>query len=102
MIKYQNMSFFTSIPLLLQGRDVLRYNCRCSCLEIYNETITDLLNPSATNLQLREDPSRGIYVDGLAEKEVLNGVSSLGGSKSIVGIRVKWIVHDLLELATNR
>eukprot|EP00983_Pelagomonas_calceolata_P124159 1161078-Pelagomonas_calceolata.AAC.18 len=26
-----------------------------SFLEIYNETITDLLNPSATNLQIRED-----------------------------------------------
>ena len=57
----------------IQGRDKLRYNCRCSCLEIYNESITDLLNPSATNLQLREDPARGIYVDGLSEKEVLNG-----------------------------
>jgi hypothetical protein len=44
-------------------------------LEIYNETITDLLNPTATNLQLREDPVRGIYVDGLSEKEVLNGQS---------------------------
>jgi len=27
----------------------------CSFLEIYNETITDLLNPSASNLQIRED-----------------------------------------------
>ena len=84
----KHVRFPISIPLLLQGRDVLRYNCRCSCLEIYNETITDLLNPSATNLQLREDPSRGIYVDGLAEKEVLNGESSCGASKSIVGYQI--------------
>ncbi|GAX75403.1 hypothetical protein CEUSTIGMA_g2847.t1 [Chlamydomonas eustigma] len=54
------------------GGEPARYNCRCSCLEIYNETITDLLNPTATNLQLREDPVKGIYVDGLSEKEVLN------------------------------
>ena len=54
------------------GREILRYSCRASVLEIYNECITDLLNPSSTNLQIREDPQRGIYVDGLAEKEVLN------------------------------
>lgn len=36
-----------------QGRDRLKFCCRCSMLEIYNEVITDLLNPSATNLQAR-------------------------------------------------
>lgn len=36
-----------------QGRDRLKFCCRCSMLEIYNEVITDLLNPSATNLQVR-------------------------------------------------
>ena len=54
------------------GREILRYSCRASVLEIYNETITDLLNPSLTNLMIREDPTKGIYVDGLSEKEVLN------------------------------
>ncbi len=64
----------------LQGRDQLRYNCRCSCLEIYNETITDLLNPGASNLQLRDDQSRGVYVEGLSEREVVNGEEEgLGG-----------------------
>jgi hypothetical protein len=28
----------------------LKYNCKCSFLEIYNEQITDLLDPSSTNL----------------------------------------------------
>lgn len=54
------------------GGGDLRYSCRCSFLEIYNETITDLLNPSATNLQLREDATRGCFVDGLSEEIVLN------------------------------
>jgi kinesin family protein 15 len=30
----------------------LKYNCKCSFLEIYNEQITDLLEPSSTNLQV--------------------------------------------------
>ena len=31
----------------------LKYVCKCSFLEIYNEQITDLLEPSSTNLQVK-------------------------------------------------
>ncbi|KAD4179211.1 hypothetical protein E3N88_27802 [Mikania micrantha] len=48
----------------------LTYNCKCSFLEIYNEQITDLLDPSSTNLQLREDVKKGVYVENLIEIEV--------------------------------
>ncbi|XVF45199.1 hypothetical protein PTKIN_Ptkin02bG0185700 [Pterospermum kingtungense] len=48
----------------------LKYNCKCSFLEIYNEQITDLLDPSATNLLLREDAKKGVYVENLSEFEV--------------------------------
>ncbi|KAK1295579.1 Kinesin-like protein KIN12B [Acorus calamus] len=48
----------------------LKYNCKCSFLEIYNEQITDLLEPSSTNLQLREDLKKGVYVENLMEHEV--------------------------------
>ena len=51
----------------------LRYSVKCSFLEIYNEEVTDLLNPSSTGLQIRDgDLKRGIYVQGLSENEVLN------------------------------
>lgn len=45
----------------------VQYNCKCSYLEIYKEQITDLLEPSSTNLQVREDINRGIYVERLSE-----------------------------------
>nr|QWT43324.1 kinesin-like protein KIN12C [Citrullus lanatus] len=48
----------------------LIYNCKCSFLEIYNEQITDLLDPSSTNLLLREDVKKGVYVENLSEFEV--------------------------------
>ncbi|XP_059645790.1 kinesin-like protein KIN-12F, partial [Cornus florida] len=48
----------------------LKYNCKCSFLEIYNEQITDLLDPSSTNLLLREDIKTGVYVENLSEFEV--------------------------------
>ncbi|OIT33598.1 phragmoplast orienting kinesin 2 [Nicotiana attenuata] len=48
----------------------LQYSCKCSFLEIYNEQITDLLDPSSTNLMLREDSTKGVYVENLSEFEV--------------------------------
>jgi len=39
---------------------------RCSYLEIYNESILDLLSKNHTeNLQIKEDPNKGIYVKNL-------------------------------------
>eukprot|EP00798_Chlamydomonas_sp_ICE-L_P007671 gene7671-828_t len=49
----------------------VHYNCKISFLEIYNETIADLLDPKPAELQLREDRS-GCFVDGLSEHTVLN------------------------------
>ncbi len=60
---------------------------RCSFLEIYNETVTDLLSPAAgsggggafgpggggapgAGLPLREDRRGGVFVDGLSEERV--------------------------------
>ncbi|KAK4754415.1 hypothetical protein SAY87_002519 [Trapa incisa] len=48
----------------------LNYQCRCSFLEIYNEQITDLLDPSQRNLQIREDTKSGVYVENLTEESV--------------------------------
>ncbi|XP_058101445.1 kinesin-like protein KIN-12E [Magnolia sinica] len=48
----------------------LKYSCKCSFLEIYNEQITDLLEPASTNLQLREDMKKGVHVENLKEYKV--------------------------------
>ncbi|XVE84631.1 hypothetical protein DITRI_Ditri17bG0028200 [Diplodiscus trichospermus] len=48
----------------------LKYQCRCSFLEIYNEQITDLLDPNQRNLQIREDVKSGVYVENLTEEYV--------------------------------
>ncbi|AEE76799.1 phragmoplast-associated kinesin-related protein [Arabidopsis thaliana] len=50
----------------------LKYQCRCSFLEIYNEQITDLLDPSLKNLMIREDVKSGVYVENLTEEYVKN------------------------------
>jgi kinesin family protein 15 len=48
----------------------LWFQCRCSFLEIYNEQITDLLEPSLKNLTIREDTKTGVYVESLTEEYV--------------------------------
>lgn len=40
----------------------LKYSCKCSFLEIYNEQITDLLEPSSTNLQVNKIFSYGPWL----------------------------------------
>ena len=44
-----------------------KFLVRASYLQIYNEVISDLLKPEATNLAVREDKRRGVHVDGLSE-----------------------------------
>lgn len=55
------------------GREFL---CKCSYVEIYNETIFDLLDISgnAGTCSLREDIKRGVYIEG-AKEEIINSPS---------------------------
>jgi centromeric protein E len=45
---------------------------RVSYLEIYNEIINDLLEPTNTNLRVREDPVKGVFVENLKEDVVVS------------------------------
>ncbi|XP_024388572.1 kinesin-like protein KIN-12F [Physcomitrium patens] len=65
----------------------LMFMCRCSFLEIYNEQITDLLEPTSTNLHMREDNRTGVYVENLSEVEVHN---------------VQDVIRLLIQGASNR
>lgn len=48
----------------------LNYQCRCSFLEIYNEQIGDLLDPTQRNLEIKDDAKHGFYVENLSEEYV--------------------------------
>ncbi|ELR12465.1 Kinesin motor domain containing protein [Acanthamoeba castellanii str. Neff] len=55
----------------------VRFECRCSFLEIYKEKIMDLLNPTMLDLSIREDIKRGIYVENLTEQPVSSTAEAL-------------------------
>ncbi|XP_057959011.1 kinesin-like protein KIN-12C isoform X2 [Malania oleifera] len=80
---------FTRIKAEEENRrdENLKFSCKCSFLQIYNEQITDLLEPSSTNLQLREDLKKGVYVENLTEYRVAT---------------VNDVVKLLLQGAANR
>ena len=48
------------------------FTVACSYLEIYNESITDLLT-AETGLPIREDPRTGPFVEGLSVEAVKDG-----------------------------
>lgn len=49
---------------------------RVSFLEIYNEVITDLLEPQAGPLKVHEDPHKGVFVGG-AREEIVTSVEEV-------------------------
>lgn len=52
--------------------DVWKYTVTLSYLEIYNEKVQDLLEPSGSDLPIREDNKKNIFISGLAKKEIHN------------------------------
>jgi hypothetical protein len=68
----------------------MRFLVRASYLQIYNEAISDLLKPERSNLNIREDKKRGVYVDGLSEWVVrspaeIYGLMERGGAVRATG-----------------
>ena len=56
--------FFSKIR---EADPALEFSIKCSYMEIYMEKIMDLLDAKKTNLQVKEDKTRGIYVADVSE-----------------------------------
>ncbi|XWS09260.1 hypothetical protein CRYUN_Cryun40dG0070500 [Craigia yunnanensis] len=103
----------------------LKYQCRCSFLEIYNEQIADLLDPNQRHLQIREDVKSGVYVENLTEEYVSSmkdvtqllikglsnrrtGVTSINAESShsvftcVVESRCKSVANSVSNFKTSR
>lgn len=48
----------------------IEYTIKCSYLEIYNEMIMDLFNPTKQSLKVHESPGRGVWIADLTEEFV--------------------------------
>ncbi|PKA54520.1 Kinesin-like protein NACK1 [Apostasia shenzhenica] len=72
------------------GREFL---LRVSYLEIYNEVINDLLDPTGQNLRIRED-SQGTYVEGIKEEVVLSPAHALSLIASGEGMQFRKTIES--------
>jgi len=43
------------------------YKINVSYIEVYNESVNDLIDPTRKNLEIRESISKGIYINRLSE-----------------------------------
>jgi kinesin family member 15 len=62
-----------------ENKEKIKFNCKCSFLEIYNEKISDLFDPeNVKTKELREDIEGGVYIENLIEKEFKSETEVLG------------------------
>ena len=65
------IQIFAHIDELRAAGDGREFAVRLSSLQIYQESVCDLLRPGgAANLAIREDPNSGVYVESLSEHAV--------------------------------
>ena len=85
----------------LQKHENLRFKCRCSFLEIYNEQIADLLDPSSSNLQVLAPSCPDGYVFLEFEQSVSSLVSFMGHHKVLYLHYLHGFEADGLDFELN-
>ena len=73
---------------------------KCSCSEIYQEQIIDLLNNNAENLMIYEDAKKGTFVDGLTEQEVDNDKFAL--ELILIGLKNRHVGATNMNAESSR
>jgi hypothetical protein len=76
----------------------------CSCLEIYQEQIIDLLSTMTTyedsKLVIREDAKRGMFIDGLTENIVKNDKSAM--AMLLLGLKNRHVAATNMNAESSR
>ena len=62
----------TIFEAIMQASETIEFTVKASMIEIYNEKVRDLLDPSKDNLEVHEDKQRGVYVEGMTESSIGN------------------------------
>ncbi len=83
-----------------QAGSLLKYTCKCTFLEIYNEKIFDLLDASSPSLNLREGVDKGVYVENLTEEVVLSSDDAVAVMR--VGARNRRVGSTAMNRESSR
>ena len=58
------------LPKIDDDATSVEFDVKCQYLEIYNENIIDLLDPTQPKVQIRETPDKGVYPEPCIEERV--------------------------------
>jgi kinesin family protein 3/17 len=73
---------------------------RASYIQIYNENVSDLLRNEKKNLQIREDPKKGVYIEGVSEWAVVKPQEILELMK--LGARSRAVAKTNMNESSSR
>lgn len=76
------------IYLIIASNDTVEYNIKVSLCEIYQEKLKDLLDTSKTNLNIREEKSKGVYIENLTEEDAHSTESVMNIIKKGINNRI--------------
>ena len=93
-------SIFGEISKLKKENSQNNVTVKCSCSEIYQEQIIDLLNNNAENLTIYEDAKKGTFVDGLTEQEVDNDRIAL--ELILLGLKNRHVAATNMNAESSR
>lgn len=65
-------TFENLFQMINAAEEDIEFTIKCSYLEIYMEKIMDLLDAKKTNLQVKEDKTKGLYIQDATEVYVSN------------------------------
>lgn len=89
MIMLKIVAFVQKETKLREEGVEVECSVKATFIEIYNESITDLMNPEAVGLTVRDDRSKsGIYVDGVQEITISSGMSVIYWNSLIVFLSI--------------
>ena len=87
----------------------IQYQVKTCVMEIYQEQIIDLLNPLSNSkndkkeipeLKIKEDPKKGMYIQGITEAEVLNAKE--GKSLILTGLKSRHVAATEMNAESSR
>ena len=88
----------------------IKYQVKTCVMEIYQEQIIDLLNPNNQNnqidkkdpaeLKIKEDPKKGMYIQGITEAEVLNAKEAK--SLILTGLKSRHVAATEMNAESSR
>ena len=80
----------------------LKYNFSCSCIEIYNEQIIDLLSEEnfENKLTIREDAKKGMFIENLTEKNIENDINAK--ETLIFGLKNRHVASTNMNSESSR